>query len=88
MNEQLIEKYAELIVKVGANVQKGQYVIIRTGVFEEEFASIVARKCYEAGAKRVFVKWQSSVIDSIDYRYGSEDDLKHVFAFEEAEAKF
>ncbi len=88
MNEQLIEKYAELIVKVGANVQKGQYVIIRTGVFEEEFASIVSRKCYEAGAKRVFVKWQSSVIDSIDYKYGSEDDLKHVFAFEEAEAKF
>lgn len=88
MKEELIEKYAELIVKVGANVQKGQYVVIRTGVFEEDFASIVARKCYEAGAKRVIVQWQSSKLDQVDYIYGQEDDLKHVFPFEEQTAKF
>lgn len=88
MKEELIEKYAELIVKVGANVQKGQYVVIRTGVFEEDFASIVTRKCYEAGAKRVIVQWQSSKLDQVDYIYGQEDDLKHVFPFEEQTAKF
>lgn len=88
MNEELIEKYAELIVRVGANVQKGQYVIIRTGVFEEDFAALVSRKCYEAGAKRVFVRWQSSKVDQVDYIYGHEDDLKHVLPFEEYEQKF
>lgn len=88
MKEELIEKYAELIVKVGANVQKGQYVVIRTGVFEEDFAAIVSRKCYEAGAKRVIVQWQSSKLDQVDYIFGQEDDLKHVFPFEEQAAKF
>ena len=88
MKEELIEKYAELIVRVGANVQKGQYVVIRTGVFEEDFAAIVSRKCYEAGAKRVIVQWQSSKLDQVDYIFGQEDDLKHVFPFEEQAAKF
>lgn len=88
MKEELIEKYAELIVKVGANIQKGQYVVIRTGVFEEDFAAIVSRKCYEAGAKRVIVQWQSSKLDQVDYIFGQEDDLKHVFPFEEQTAKF
>ncbi len=88
MDERLIENYAELIVREGANVQKNQYVVIRTGVYEEEFASIVARKCYEAGAKRVFMRWESSKLNQVDLLYADEEDLKHVFYFEEMESKF
>ncbi len=88
MDEKLIENYAELIVREGANVQKNQYVVIRTGVYEEEFASIVARKCYEAGAKRVFMRWESSKLNQVDLLYAEEEDLKHVFYFEEMESKF
>lgn len=88
MDEKLIENYAELIVKEGANVQKNQYVVIRTGVYEEEFASIVARKCYEAGAKRVFLRWESSKLNQVDMLYADEEDLKHVFYFEEMQSKF
>ncbi len=88
MDERLIENYAELIVREGANVQKNQYVVIRTGVYEEEFASIVARKCYEAGAKRVFMRWESSKLNQVDLLYAEEEDLKHVFYFEEMESKF
>ena len=32
MKQELIEKYAELVAKTGANVQPGQYVVIRTDV--------------------------------------------------------
>ncbi len=88
MDERLIENYAELIVREGANVQKNQYVVIRTGVYEEGFASIVARKCYEAGAKRVFMRWESSKLNQVDLLYAEEEDLKHVFYFEEMESKF
>lgn len=88
MDERLIENYAELIVREGANVQKNQYVVIRTGVYEEEFAAIVARKCYEAGAKRVFMRWESSKLNQVDLLYADEEDLKHVFYFEEMESKF
>ena len=88
MNKELIEKYAELIVKTGANIQKGQYVVIRTAVFEEDFAAIVAKKCYEAGAKRVFVHWQASKMDRVDNLYASEEALKEVPLFEEYAHKF
>ncbi len=88
MNKELTEKYAELIVKVGANVQKGQYVVIRTGVFEEEFAAIVAKQCYLAGAKKVFVHWQAPKLDLIDNQYADEEALKEVTSFEESCHKF
>ena len=38
MKRELIEAYAKLIATSGANVQKGQYVIITTSVDQEEFA--------------------------------------------------
>lgn len=88
MNPELIEKYAELIVKTGANVQKGQYVVIRTDVFEEEFAAIVAKHCYLAGAKKVFVHWESDKLYAIDNLYASEDALKEVEPFEEEAHRF
>lgn len=88
MNQEIIEKYAELIVRTGANVQKGQYVVIRTGVYEEDMASLVAKKCYEAGAKRVFVHWQSAKMDKVDLDYADKDVLAEVPAFEEYAHKF
>lgn len=88
MKQEIIEKYAELIVRTGANVQKGQYVVIRTGVFEEDFAAIVAKECYKAGAKRVFIHWQSAKLDLVDNLYADEDSLKEVPAFEEEAHRF
>lgn len=88
MDKKLIESYAELIVKTGANIQKGQYVVIRTGVFEEEMAAIVAEKCYQAGAKRVFIHWQSALLDKVDNLYADEEELKKVPLFEEYAHKF
>lgn len=88
MNQEIIEKYAELIVRTGANVQKGQYVVIRTGVYEEDMAALVAKKCYEAGAKRVFVHWQSAKMDKVDLDYADKDVLSEVPPFEEDAHKF
>lgn len=88
MNQELVEKYAELIVKTGAAVQPGQYVVIRTNVSQEKFASLVSRKCYEAGAKRVFVHWQSAEMDRVDYQCADLDVLKTVTSFEEECHKF
>lgn len=88
MNQEILEKYAELIVKTGANVQKGQYVVIRTNVYEEEFAAIVSKQCYLAGAKRVFVHWMSDKLDKVDNLYGTEEALCEIPAFEEDAHKF
>ena len=83
MKQELIEKYAELVAKTGANVQPGQYVVIRTDVSQEYFASLVARECYKLGAKRVFVHWQSAKLTSVDYNEAKEENLYEVPSFEE-----
>ncbi|MFA6624726.1 MAG: aminopeptidase [Bacilli bacterium] len=88
MDEKIIDSYADLIVKVGANVQKGQYVVIRTSPCVEEFASLVAKKCYERGAKRVFVHWISSYLNKVDYEEATTEELSSIPAFEEECHKF
>ena len=88
MKRELIEKYAELIVTCGANVQKGQSVVIRTNVSQEYLAEIVARKCYEHGAKRVFVHWQSAKLSKVDLLNAKQEDLMHNTPFEIEAYKF
>ena len=41
MNEAKLREYAELIVKIGANVQKGQRVRLQTGVDQVQLATMV-----------------------------------------------
>ena len=52
-----MEKFAELAVSVGANMQKGQQVVIRCDVKVKDFAHLIAAKAYELGAKQVIVQW-------------------------------
>ena len=53
MKKSTMRKYAKLIVRVGANVQKGQPVLLYVSVDQSEFAAMVAEECYRAGASRV-----------------------------------
>lgn len=52
-DDQRIKKYAELTVKVGANVAPGQIVHINAHLEHAPFAQAVAEAAYEAGAKYV-----------------------------------
>lgn len=52
-----LEKYAELAVKVGVNIQKGQTLVINASLDAAEFVRLVVRKAYETGAKHVQVDW-------------------------------
>ena len=54
MDERL-ERYAELAVRVGANVQPGQEVFILPAVEHHELARALTRQAYEAGAAFVHV---------------------------------
>ena len=55
MKKTVMKKYARLIAEVGANVQKGQEVMVYASVEVAEFARMVAEECYRAGAKKVMV---------------------------------
>lgn len=55
-NKQM-EKFAELALRIGANMQQGQEVVVRCDVKCKDFAHLIAKKAYEFGAKRVLMQW-------------------------------
>ena len=56
MDERL-ERYAELVVRVGANVQPGQEVFLLSAVEHHELTRALARQAYRAGASYVHVRY-------------------------------
>lgn len=52
MDTEKLESYAELIVKVGANVQEGQDVIISAELDQPEFVEMLVEQCYLAAPPR------------------------------------
>lgn len=85
MNKERLQKYAELIVKVGLNVQKGQEVIVRCGLDQPDFVAMVVEECYKCGAERVKVEWSYMPITKINYAYKSIETLSDVTDVEKAE---
>ena len=68
MNKKLEKAYAELIVKSGLNLKKGQSVIIKSNVDIEDFTALVVKQCYEAGAKYVHILWQSEKVNKVQMK--------------------
>jgi aminopeptidase len=59
MDERL-ERYAELVVRVGANVQPGQEVSVLANVEHHELARALTRQAYRAGASYVHVLYSDA----------------------------
>ena len=75
MKKTVLRKYAQLIAKVGANVQKGQEVVIRAGLDQPEFVQMVAEECYKLKAKKVVVDWEYQPLTKLEVRYQSLSTL-------------
>ncbi len=60
--EELLEKYAQLIVEIGVNVQKGHTVVLRAAVDQAPLARLIVKKAYELGAAEVLIQWSDDVI--------------------------
>lgn len=58
MNDALLEKYARLVVKTGANVQKGQTMVIMAPIETAVFARLIAEAAYKEGARDVIIDWR------------------------------
>jgi aminopeptidase len=54
---QIIDRFADLVVRAGANVEPGQGVVLRADTAHLEIARAVARSAYEAGAAWVAPVW-------------------------------
>lgn len=69
MNKTLLKNYAKLIVEIGANVQKGQDVVVNARVNEAYFAELVVEACYKAKARSVRMEWSDDQITRLAYKY-------------------
>ena len=83
MKKEILLKYAELIARVGANVQPGQTVRLFSSVETHEFAAMVAEACYRAGATRVDFDWSYMTATKLAYQYRSLESLSAVLKWEE-----
>lgn len=85
MQQERLNKYAELIAKCGLNVKKGQEVLIRCGLDQPDFVALVVEECYKCGAERVKVEWSYMPITKLGYNYRSLETLSEVTEVEKAE---
>ncbi len=83
MNKTLLKNYAKLIVEIGANVQKGQDVIVNARVNEAYFAELVVEAAYKAKAKSVRVEWSDDQITRLAYKYQSLKTLSEMPKWQE-----
>jgi aminopeptidase len=82
--EENLEKYAELIVKVGLNLQEGQRLLIgtpaigRNGVSLElaPLVRLIVKKAYQVGAKLVEVMWEDDQTRLFRYQYAPKDSFE------------
>ncbi len=73
-----LKKYAELIVKVGVNVQKGQPVVLYISVTQQELAHLIVEEAYGAGASEVMIEWKDTFSEREFLKHASEERLENI----------
>lgn len=71
--EQKLEKYAELAVKNGVNIQNGQELVVNAPISAASFVRSVAEKAYKAGAKQIHFKWVDDALTHTRYKYAPNE---------------
>ena len=75
MQKTRLKKYARLIARVGANVRRGQSVMITAELDQPEFIEMLVEECYKAGAKKVAVDWVHQPLTTYNVKYCSSETL-------------
>ena len=78
MKKTVLREYAKLIVRCGANVQKGQEVMIFADLDQPEFVRMVVEEAYKAKARKVIVEWSYPELNKLHVRYQSVKTLGEV----------
>ena len=76
--EEKLNKYAEIIVKIGANVQKGQKVWVNCTTDALQLVYKVTELAYKEGASDVHVKLTDDKLSRLHAEYQSKKDYSHI----------
>ena len=88
MKQTILRKYARLIARVGANVQKGQEVIITCDLDQPKFVELLVDECYKAGAKKVTVRFNYQPLEKLHVRHQTVTTMAKVEEWEKARLQF
>ena len=75
--DERLEAYADLAVRVGANVQEGQTVFLTTQVEHAPLARSLTRAAYRAGARYVDVRYRDDHVRHAMIELGPDEALTH-----------
>jgi aminopeptidase len=73
--ERNLQKYAELAVKIGANVQPGQRVIIEGSINNAPLVRLITASAYQTGARLVEVIWGDEQLELIRFQHAPRDSF-------------
>jgi aminopeptidase len=79
MNEQefsqSLEKYADVVVKVGLNLRRDQRLSIRATIETVDFVRKVVESAYKAGARYVDVLWSDEQVNKLRLQFADPETL-------------
>jgi aminopeptidase len=78
VNGHYIEQYIEVLLRVGANLQPGQTLVVTTELVAENLPFIhqLAERAYALGAGNVLINWQDQTLVRLRGLHGDEAALK------------
>lgn len=86
--DELLAKYAHLLIKKGLNVGTGDYVHINTDVNQIQLTHLLVKQAYEAGAANVAVDFSDDTLTRLKYEYESTESLCEVPDYAVAKAEY
>ena len=78
----LQQKYAELLIAIGVNLQPDQPLLVTAELAHADFVRDVVAVAYRAGARYVHVQWLDTPTDRARLLNSSEDNLNYVPEYE------
>jgi aminopeptidase len=73
---QSFEKYADLVIKVGLNLQADQRLVIRVPVEATELTRVLTAKAYDVGCRYVDVSYADEELELIRFEHAPKDSFE------------
>ena len=74
--QQTLQKYAELVVQFGLNLQPGQRLLIRAPIQTAPLVRLITACAYHCGARLVDVMWDDEQIELIRFQHAPRDSFE------------
>lgn len=78
VSQKLLQKYAELAVRTGVHVLKGQLLVISSSVDSAYFTRMCVEEAYKAGAGEVLINWGDELTTKLAYQNESTGTLAEI----------